>query len=62
MNKSIETYRSFETIYEQEEHILDSLQQRIQTLEPVSNDTAKLQRMGKTVTVKTYIYIYIKQN
>jgi hypothetical protein len=51
ITQCIETHRSFGTIYEQEERILDNLQQRMETLEPVSNDTNKLRQNGKTVTV-----------
>ncbi|CAF4516685.1 unnamed protein product, partial [Rotaria magnacalcarata] len=37
--------------YQQEEHILDTIQQRIETLEPVPNDPNKLRQLGKTVLV-----------
>ncbi|CAF1012011.1 unnamed protein product [Rotaria sp. Silwood1] len=46
----LETHRSFETLYIQEGQILDNLQQRIETLEPVPNDSNKLRLMAKTVT------------
>ncbi|CAF2417563.1 unnamed protein product [Rotaria sp. Silwood2] len=47
----LETHRSFETLYQQEGHILDNLQQRIETLEPIPTDPNKLRLMAKTVTV-----------
>ncbi len=51
ITQCIETHRSFGKLHEQEERILDNLQQRTETLEPVSNDTNKLRQTGKTVTV-----------
>jgi hypothetical protein len=51
MKQCIETHRSFGTLYEQEERILDNLQRRMETLEPVSNDSTKLRQQGKIVTV-----------
>ncbi|CAF0847061.1 unnamed protein product [Rotaria sordida] len=50
ITQCMETHRSFETLHQQEERILDNLQQRIETLEPVSNDPNKLRQSGKTVT------------
>ncbi|CAF3599478.1 unnamed protein product [Adineta steineri] len=50
ITQCLDTYRSFKTVYEQEEHKLDGLQRRVETLEPVSNDTNKLRFMGKTVS------------
>jgi hypothetical protein len=47
----LETYRSFNTVYEQETRVLDNLQRHVERLEPVSNDTNKLRQMGKNVTV-----------
>ncbi len=47
----LETYRSFNTIYEQEEHTLENLQRRVDILEPISNDPNKLRQTGKNVTV-----------
>jgi hypothetical protein len=52
ITQCIETHRSFQTLYQQEERVLDNLQRRMETLEPVPNDPNKLQQMGKTVTVK----------
>ncbi|CAF4433789.1 unnamed protein product, partial [Rotaria socialis] len=49
ITQCLETGRSFQTLYQQEEHILDTIQQRIQTLEPVPNDPNKLRQLGKTV-------------
>ena len=51
MTDCIETYRSFKTLYQQEERVLDNLQQRIQILEPVSNDPNQLRQIETTVTV-----------
>ncbi|CAF5139739.1 unnamed protein product, partial [Rotaria magnacalcarata] len=49
ITQCLETRRSFQTLYQQEEHILDTIQQRIETLEPVPNDPNKLRQLGKTV-------------
>jgi hypothetical protein len=47
----IESHRSFKTLFEKEEHILNNIEKRMQILEPISNDPNKLRRMAKTVTV-----------
>jgi hypothetical protein len=47
----IESHQSFKTLFEKEEHILNNIEKRMQILEPISNDTNKLRRMAKTVTV-----------
>jgi len=51
ITQCIETHRSFETLYEQEERILDNLQHRMEKLEPLSNDTNQLRQSTKIVTV-----------
>jgi len=51
ITQCIETHRSFGTLYEQEERVLDNLQHRMEKLEPVSNDTNQLRQSGKIVTV-----------
>lgn len=51
-----DTQRSFETLYEQEELVLDNLQQRMETLEPITTDTNKLRLVGKTVAVNSFCY------
>jgi hypothetical protein len=60
ITQCIETHRSFQTLYQQEERVLDNLQHRMESLEPVPNDRNKLQQMGKTVTVKiTFLFLSI---
>lgn len=51
----MESYRSFQTIFDQEERLLNQLERRMQGLEPISNDKDQLRRMTKTVTVRTAI-------
>lgn len=54
ITQCVETYRSFETLYEQEERIVENCQRRMETLEPVPNDPAKLRSAGKTVAVTQF--------
>ena len=53
-----ETHRAFENLYQQEERVLNNLQRRVESLEPVPTEAKKLQQMAKTVTVKILICLH----
>ncbi|CAF4468439.1 unnamed protein product [Rotaria socialis] len=50
IKQTIEAYRSFKKLFEQEERILYNIEKRMQHLEPISNDSIQLKRMSKIVT------------
>jgi hypothetical protein len=51
ISQMMESNRSFQTLFDQEERLLNQLERRMQGLEPLSNDKDQLRRMTKTVTV-----------
>jgi hypothetical protein len=51
INHIIESHRSFKTLFEQEERVLNQFEKRIQALEPLPASTETLQGTTKTVTV-----------
>ena len=51
ISQMMESHRSFQSLFDQEERLLNQLERRMQGLEPVSHDKDQLRRMTKTVTV-----------
>lgn len=59
ITQCLDTHRAFENLYQQEEHVLDNLQRRVEKLEPIPTEPKKLQQMAKNVTVNPHSYLHL---
>lgn len=60
MNQIVESHRLFKTLFEQEERILQYLEKRFQTLEPLSTHPDRLRGSTKIVTVLIHFTLPLK--
>ena len=51
INQIIESHRSFKTLFEQEERVVNQFEKRIQALEPLPTNPDTLRELTKTVPV-----------